>query len=344
MKNRSTKILIIAIFILIATIGCTNDNSKNIESKLSSIGDKIEKDDIYVIPEKVNYTFYEKFSIMHSFSIDFLSSSEIDISDINVEMKTKVSYGTSITKIDEEQLDLNTFFLYNDISVFEFEKLKKSNQKEYESKMEEYSKEYEQLRKAAKGKVYRYRIDIEFNMKEDGDNETIKEVVVKYKNNEKRINIGNIKLNYDSKLKRNDKALEIKAPSESDIFIENNKEGIINYLGQETLKSNKDIVLKNISIYNSDNKIKKCLLQIKKGKSSTEKEWEKAVKIKKGAKIDTSIIIENKELADNFSYQCNEYLVFDYEVQGKKYTTYTELVFTTKASAYELYAHYLDKK
>jgi hypothetical protein len=77
MKNRSTKILIIAIFILIATIGCTNDNSKNIESKLSSIGDKIEKDDIYVIPEKVNYTFYEKFSIMHSFSIDFLSSSEM---------------------------------------------------------------------------------------------------------------------------------------------------------------------------------------------------------------------------------------------------------------------------
>ena len=101
MKNRSTKILIIAIFILIATIGCTNDNSKNIESKLSSIGDKIEKDDIYVIPEKVNYTFYEKFSIMHSFSIDFLSSSEIDISDINVETKTKASYGTSITKIDE---------------------------------------------------------------------------------------------------------------------------------------------------------------------------------------------------------------------------------------------------
>ena len=48
-------------------------------------------------------------------------------------MKTKASYGTSITKIDEEQLDLNTFFLYNDISVFELEKLKKSNQKEYES-------------------------------------------------------------------------------------------------------------------------------------------------------------------------------------------------------------------
>ena len=350
-RDISSRLMILIIGIVLGLsmfLGCSRkDDSTDTESAnaLYSLGSKIENDNIYIVEPNANYTFYKKNSYLKNFSVDFLSSSDIDTDKIEISIDIKTPYTYHIEKVEDEAVDFNLYASYAGINGSQMEELKETNYNQYLTELKKYQEEFEKIDKEKIGRVLHYKIFINFKFKNMGQDEKFEKISIKYKDKLFSVDVGNINLDYSSIIHKKEKGLQMNVLSASEVEIVNNSNGLMTYPGMDLMTTNKNVELNKIYFYNSPSEIMECNIAISNKGFSLEKEWDNtSMSINKNSTISTEITLKNDKFINQYMYQGNEYIVYEYEYGDNKYLTYCEVIFNTKLTGYEMYAHYLDDK
>ena len=119
--------------------------------------------------------------------------------------------------------------------------------------------------------------------------------------------------------------------SSSKLFVEKNNDGLEKYEDLELFNTKQKIIIKNIKLFQSSNKIKNCSFIISNNGSTIDKQKKNnEINIKKKSKVGISIEIENSQVRCYSLNQSNEYLIIEYECNGKEYSAIWELNFESK--------------
>lgn len=169
-------------------------------------------------------------------------------------------------------------------------------------------------------------------------NAKIENIDIEYNHQKYQVNVGNIQINSDIGLKRDEKGIDMKTISTSGVKVRKNKEGIANYLDAQVFTALENITIKDIRLFRSTNKIQTCNIMTEKEGKAVNQEWKgKTINIPKGSTVGINLDISNSKLKNNSRYQGNEYIVINYQCNNKDYCTFWEVNFDSALKGKELW-------
>lgn len=309
---------------------------------LSEIGTKIKENELVILTENLDYCFYNSFSYGREIVLEVLSKKEINTDKLNVSMDVSIPYKYSVEECEDEF----PYYLYASYRKLDWEKagtLIAQGSEQFHDYIEQYKADFAKIDLKEINKIYRYRITINFEAVELGEEEDISYVTILYDGQQFAKNIGHIKF-YNKKNPFKVNGFDTEVCSALGIRMNSNDTGTMTYRGGQ-FKAKKDVELQNIYLYQSQCKITGCSLDITTPKTTYNQKWEsgKSIIVPAGSKLSLDISIENPAFSRNMFCGMNQYLVLEYKQGGKEYRTYMELSFTTQLSAYEAYAYLYDE-
>lgn len=336
------------IIVIVCMCGCRGDknSSKTLTEKnsIEKIGSELEKDDIYIVGENINYHLYSKISGVTGFQLECISRKKLSKDDLEVTIEgITTPYNIVLDKVENENMDV---FLFAEYCGADWEKLKKLQEEDvdaYNETMKEYESQLENSKENIE-KIYHYFIGINFKFLQEGTTESFHNVTVEYKGQAYKKEVGTVVIDYEKEF-NNRKSIQTECVAASDISAWKNAEGKMSCTIEDMFQTVSSITINNIELLESDAKINNCEINTVCLNRGMDYEWNgDMIELEKDTNFGIELELQQENCANQFYYQYNNYILLSYKDKSKNYEAVSEVCFRTKMTAYELYAYYLDHK
>ena len=326
------------------TTATTEEISNNIDiSKVKEIGTKIGKDEIYIASENMNLCFYKNFTHLPSFTIDCLTSNEIETDNVSVNINIDTPYQVVVTEDDNEEFDLYSFALYTGYDWTKEAELKEQNEESYNEYQEKYMDSYKKLKDSDVGELHHYLITVSLDLSSSRKAETFDSIEVEYNERTFDKEIGKIEIDCDTENPKKQKSLYAHSVALSDIYIEKSQEGKIFFSDTDMFEAENDVEIKNIYLMDQKDKMEDCSISISSQNENFDMKWKgESIKVEGESNLGIEFSMKREDFKDKTYYKCNNYLVIEYMEDGKLYNTNSELYFSTHLTSYQLYAYFFE--
>ncbi|MDD2269258.1 MAG: hypothetical protein PHY15_06935 [Eubacteriales bacterium] len=349
MTIKKLAVLILTLVLFSTLFSCENEkNNMNLPKAL-------KEDEVIILLDDVDFTFYESMSFMRFIQFDIISQKEIrDDYSLNLDINTPYKL-TIEEKPEQEESGLEfefpyyVFQSYQNVDWKEMYSLHLLNEKSIEEEYKQYEPyvEYMNLYKDSYSKVkasdlpvlYRYTASIVFNMPDNIDeNEEIEELKFEINGKEYKKKV-NIKIDYTTKSIYKVESILQRALAQSERLIIPNSEGKM-VVDNFPVECKSDIEITDFYVLNNDVEIKELTINssINNGANINQK-WVKGkiIAFPEGTNFNIKVTFTDKNFIDKMNYSAKVYLVLEYNSgEGKEECTYFEIVFTTKLNEYEI--------
>ena len=297
-------------------------------------------DKMYCSLQNAEYSFYYDLTSSSNIQFYLVSPEKLEKDKMKIEMNTVYKYNYSIEEVQED-FPYYVYQMYNNV---DWSKLKEGDDsKAFQEYMKSLSDNYKNDKVNAP-EIYKYQVNLSFNIDSDYDEETsgkqeINKIKVVAGKNEQEFEIGKIRFINDSKTNIKYQGIKPEAVAITDYKINPSEKGLLPLSDQYSFKANKDIVINKIYTLSGD-EIKDISVDITRGDSSTNKEWDgkSNLEIKKGSKVTIKGNIESEEYKKVDLFSTQEYVLMDYMVGKKQYTAKVEYSYVMDINKYEMVA------
>lgn len=348
MKKKILVFLFLVVTCVLAGCNQTIENTEEIVddidiSKVKEIGTQIGKDEVYIASENINLSFYKNFTHLPSFTIDCLTSNEIETDNVSVNIDINTPYQTVVTEVDNEEFDLYSFALYTGYDWTKEEQLKEQDEEGYNEYQAKYMESYKKLEESDVGELHHYLITVTLDLSASRKTETFHSIEVKYNDQVFEKEIGKIEIDCDTENPKKQKSLYANNVALSDIYIGKNQEGLMSFSDTEMFQTENDVEIKNIYLMDQKDTIENCNVNISSQNQTFDMEWNgESIKIDGESNLGMELSLKREDFKDKTYYKCNNYLVIEYMEDGKLYNTNSELYFSTSLTSYQLYAYFFE--
>ncbi len=289
---------LISVFLLLIT-GC--ENKKEIKEDNISVVNFEEKDSIIILPPHINMKIYDDISLQRQFYIDFVTNKQIDNKELSINVSKEIGYKYAVEEVKNEELDFDDY-----------------------AEVIDEKKELETFEE-----IFHYRIYV--TVTQIFDDTSIDNIIILYKDKKYNADIGKVDVFKNSESDSKEYGIDKLTASSSKLFVEKNNDGLEKYEDLELFNTKQKIIIKNVKLFHSSNKIKNCTFIISNNGSIIDKQKKNnEINIKKKSKVGISLEIESPQVKYYHLNQSNEYLIIEYECNGKEYTAIWELNFESK--------------
>lgn len=320
------------------------EQSDNIDlTQIKNIGSKIAEDELYVVSENMNLCFYKNFTNMPYMEIDCLSSKKVNTDEVKVNIAIDTPYNVTVTEVEGEEFDLDTFHLFTRYNGERARELKEKNEATYRDYQKKFEDAYKGISKNEIGELHHYLIKISFDLENSVHTEKFHNIQVTYNGKKTEQNIGEIVIDCEKENPKKENSLYASCVAINDICLSKNQQGNMSLRNDSMYKTGKKVKINAVYTLNKDTKIDNCKVNILSSKGKTDMEWEgKTINIKPESELGLEVLFTRDNFRDKVYYQCSDYLVIEYQEGTKEYQTGTELYFKTKMTGYQLYAYFVD--
>lgn len=326
--------------------GCNSEKKQESKEEtkydVSKIGEKLQESEILLVSENIDAHFCANSAGTNTLNLECISKNKIDKKELEVKIENiDTPYQIVVDEVKDEKMDVFLYAQYAGADFKELQNLMDEDVNEYNRKMKNYEEELQAQKSPV---LYHYGIGIKFNyLAEENMTESFEQVSVTYKGKEYKKKIGKVVLDYEHQ-GADGENIEIETLAANDIVIEKNKQGSMHVLLTELYRCEEEICLERVEALEDYVSISQCEIQVlRDGQYMNFKLGKGPIRLKKGDEIGFDLTLENKNLEDKFYGQNTCYMVMNYTVKGKQQQVETQACFTSKYTAYELYAYYCDK-
>ncbi|MCI8409752.1 MAG: hypothetical protein HFJ09_10880 [Lachnospiraceae bacterium] len=345
-----------AAFMMCTIIGCrqqareTIDKKNEVEqsdkidlSQVKNIGSKIAENELYVVSENMNICFYKNFTHMPYLEIDCLSSSKVNTDEVKIYIDIDTPYNVTVTEMEEEKFDLDTFHLFTGYNGEKEKKLKEKDETTYREYQKKFKDAYNKVSENEIGELHHYLIKINFDLENSVHTEKFHNIQITYNGRKKEQNIGEIVIDCEKENPKKENSLYASCIAVNDIYLSKNPQGYMDLKNSSMYKAGKKVKINDIHTLNKDTKIENCIVSIHSSKENYDLKWEgKTLDIEPESELGLDILFIQDNFKDKVYCQCSDYLVIEYKEGTKEYKTGTELYFKTRMTGYQLYAYFLE--
>lgn len=355
MKKISIFLQIILISCLI--VGCSGDAESNVNKLednkyIKKLPEQIE-DGEYIVCINDMELEINSITMMSEVPFHILSSEELSLSDVEVNIETDVPYEVAYVSstyntgmfpnyvcLEYSDFDWKNFRKleasaeYKDIQ--EFDKMKKASDNEYTALSEEdFPNFYDNL--------YVIRFD---TFEKEYEKQTVNNIDISVKGDKKTFDIGNIYMGIHAKdINAGEYKLHFNSAGRANYNILQNETGTISITNFQ-MEVKDDVVIKNIYLLNESDSIEvtEATVDIISDEGNFNFKWDegKEIDLNKGSEVYLNLKVQDEKFVGKQAYSVNIYVNVEYEVDGEICETRMQVLCASKYDGQTLYAMYHD--